>query len=71
LGIQPAAEALKLDFIPLFTERYDLVIPTQHYLSGKLAPLLKIIRGSTFAEAVARLPGHEAEGMGELLAELS
>ncbi len=30
LGVTAAARALDLDFIPLFTERYDLVIPCEH-----------------------------------------
>ena len=39
LGIQAAATAMGLDFVPLFDERYDLVIPVEHYTS----PLLSLI----------------------------
>jgi molybdate-binding protein len=39
LGILAAARALELDFVPLFDERYDLVIPREHYDSALLQPL--------------------------------
>ena len=38
LGIAAAARALKLDFVPLEQERYDLVIPRAHYESDFAAP---------------------------------
>ena len=33
LGIYAAAKALNLDFIPVVTEQYDLVIPEIHFES--------------------------------------
>jgi putative molybdopterin biosynthesis protein len=65
LGIAAAARALKLDFIPLEQERYDLVIPRVHYESDLLRPLLDLIRGPDFRRAVAELPGYDATHMGE------
>jgi putative molybdopterin biosynthesis protein len=65
LGILGAARALDLDFIPLFNERYDLIIPRQHYEGDLLAPLLEIIRTPAFAASVEALGGYEAAGMGE------
>jgi len=44
LGILAAARALSLDFVPLLQERYDLIIPTEHYESELLQPLLALIR---------------------------
>lgn len=72
LGIRGAAHALGLDFIPLFQERYDLVIPIEHYESDELAPLLKIIqqRESGFAERVEALGGYQTDQMGVILAEI-
>lgn len=70
LGIQAAAQALELDFVPLYLERYDLVVPQEHYDDPKLADLLEIVRSGEFAQAVARLPGYQVERMGEVLAEL-
>ncbi len=70
LGILAAARALGLDFIPLFGERYDLVIPQAHYESDLLAPLLALIRDpqAGFAQTVQALGGYETTHMGEVLA---
>ncbi|MBV7329875.1 molybdopterin biosynthesis protein [Chloroflexi bacterium TSY] len=72
LGIRGAARALELDFVPLFQERYDLVIPMEHYEGEELAPLLKIIQQSQsgFAERVEALGGYQTDQMGEVLAIL-
>lgn len=70
MGIQAAAAALELAFLPLYQERYDLVIPLEHYQSPKLAPLLEIIRSTAFRQEVARLPGYGVDQMGKVLAEL-
>jgi putative molybdopterin biosynthesis protein len=72
LGILAAARSLNLDFAPLFDERYDLVVPVEHYESAMLAPLLAIIRdpASGFAAGVAALGGYDIGQMGEVLAEL-
>lgn len=67
LGILAAARALGLDFIPLFRERYDLIIPREHYESDVLAPLLAIIRSDRFREAVEALGGYDASRMGEVI----
>jgi putative molybdopterin biosynthesis protein len=67
LGIAAAARALRLDFIPLEQERYDLVIPQTHYESDLLRPLLDLIRGPDFRRTVAELPGYDATHMGEAM----
>jgi putative molybdopterin biosynthesis protein len=70
LGILAAARALDLDFIPLFDERYDLVIPTRDYESSLLQPLLSLIRDPLFARSVEALGGYGTSQMGEVLAVL-
>jgi putative molybdopterin biosynthesis protein len=70
LGIQAAAVALELDFVPLFSERYDLVIPSEHFESELLAPLLNILASDAFADEVNELAGYELERPGEVLAKL-
>jgi putative molybdopterin biosynthesis protein len=70
LGILAAAHALGQDFIPLFDERYDLVIPVEHYQSALLQPLLDLIRDPQFARAVAALGGYGVGQMGQELARL-
>ncbi len=70
LGILAAARALGLDFVPLFNEQYDLVIPREYYESELLAPLLAVIRGPEFAATVKALGGYDVAGIGDIKAEL-
>lgn len=64
LGIQAAARALKLDFVPLAREFYELVIPLSHYQSPLLQPLLELLHDETFRQTVAAMPGYHVEAMG-------
>jgi putative molybdopterin biosynthesis protein len=68
LGIHAAAAALELDFIPLFQERYDLIIPKKHYQDPKLQPLLELLHDSAFQQAVKELPGYDITPMGKRFA---
>jgi putative molybdopterin biosynthesis protein len=70
LGIHAAAAALELDFIPLFRERYDLVIPRTHYASPLLEPLLQVLETREFRKAVGSLAGYDVEPMGKIIDEL-
>jgi putative molybdopterin biosynthesis protein len=67
LGILAAARALELDFVPLFSEHYQLVIPRQYYESELLAPLLDILRGPAFRAQVDALGGYDTNNMGEVI----
>jgi putative molybdopterin biosynthesis protein len=71
LGIAAAAAALDLDFVPLFQERYDLVIPIQHLSGPLLSPLVEVIESDEFKQAVAQLPGYDTTVMGNLIAEIN
>ncbi len=68
LGIRAAAEALSLGFVPLFSERYDLVIPREHYDGPFLRPLLDLLDDQEFRRSVAALPGYSLEPMGRIIA---
>jgi putative molybdopterin biosynthesis protein len=72
LGVPAAARALDLDFLPLFHERFDLVIPVEHYASALLAPLLALLRRpqAGFVQKVAALGGYATGVMGKVLAEM-
>ena len=71
LGIAAAAQALQLDFIPLFEERYDLVIPKQHYNDPLLAPLMDSLQSAKLRKAIEELPGYNTAPLGELIAEVN
>jgi putative molybdopterin biosynthesis protein len=70
LGITAAAIALELDFVPLFTERYDLVIPYDYLDGDLLAPLMEVISQKEFMVAVSALPGYDVTEMGKVIADL-
>ncbi len=67
LGILAAARALDLEFVPLFNEQYQLVIPCAHYEAPILAPLLEILRSSAFAAQVDALGGYDVTDMGRVV----
>lgn len=69
MGIAAAAQALDLDFIPLFQERYDLVVPKQFAEDELLAPLFDLLVDSRFREAVSTLKGYDVSVMGTVILE--
>ena len=69
LGIAAAAQALDLDFIPLFQERYDLVIPKIFADGYLLAPLFDVINDPAFRKAVSQLMGYDVSVMGTVILE--
>jgi putative molybdopterin biosynthesis protein len=69
LGVAAAARALELEFIPLFTERYDLVIPCIYKDSPLLTPLFDLMYDPDFRKAVQALEGYEVESMGNVVVE--
>jgi putative molybdopterin biosynthesis protein len=69
LGIAAAARALDLDFIPLFRERYDLVMRQEHAQSGLLSPLIALLGPGIFREQIMHLPGYDVSVMGKTILE--
>ena len=67
LGIFAAAKALGLDFVPIVTEQYDLIIPDDHYHSQNLQILLEIINCQAFKRRVEALGGYSTQNTGEVI----
>ena len=65
LGLQAAAYQNGLDFIPLFEERYDLVLPREQ--EENLNPLLEYIQTVNFREMLALLTGYNTSHSGEIV----
>ncbi|MEO8358011.1 MAG: substrate-binding domain-containing protein [Chloroflexota bacterium] len=63
LGLQAAAHQHNLDFIPLFEERYDLVLPREN--EKTLAPLLDYLQTATFRTELNTLTGYNSAHSGE------
>jgi molybdate-binding protein/DNA-binding transcriptional regulator YhcF (GntR family) len=64
LGIEAAAKSCGLDFLPMFRERYDLVIPIANYRSQRLAPVLEIIASDEFKKIVDGVGGYDTSQTG-------
>jgi putative molybdopterin biosynthesis protein len=67
LGVRAAATALDLDFIPVATEDYDLVMARWFYDSERGQKLMNIIRSDGLKRAVAKLGGYDPARAGEIL----
>lgn len=70
LGIEAAAYALDLDFLPLYSERYDLIVPEEFVGSDLLAPLYEVLHDPAFQKAVSERPGYDVTPMGTVVAEI-
>ena len=67
LGICAAARALDLDFIPVITESYDLLIPADGFDSDIIQLLMEIIRSEEFKSRVRSLGGYHTDQTGKIL----
>lgn len=66
LGIEAAARSRSLDFLPLFKERYDLVMPAEKYKSKPISSLVKIVNSDGFKKAVAQIGGYDTSETGSV-----
>jgi putative molybdopterin biosynthesis protein len=69
MGVLAAARALDLDFVPVATEQYDLVIPEKYLDDEMIQTLLETIRGKSFKERVLALGGYGVDRTGEEVSE--
>lgn len=70
LGIYAAARALNLDFIPVVTEEYDLVIPEAFFEDEKIRLMLEVIRSEAFKGLVGQMGGYDTSKTGTVIATL-
>ena len=64
VAVQAAALALGLDFVPLESERYDLVIPNHFLDDPAVQALLDLLRRPGLRRRVEALGGYDVSGMG-------
>ena len=67
MGIMAAAQAFGLDFVPVTTEPYDLVVAPGAVESPQLAPLWALLASDRFKASVEDLGGYSAKEMGRRL----
>ena len=65
VGLQASATMFKLDFIPLFNERYDLV--TDRSNLALTSPILDLIQSRDFRNDLSQFPGYDNSHSGELI----
>lgn len=64
LGVEAAARKYNLDFIPLFQERFDLVMPREQIAEPRLRPLFDILSSLQFRRQVQELGGYQTDHTG-------
>ena len=67
LGILSAAKALDLDFVPIGTERYDLVVPSVYFEEEKIQKVIETIRSKEFRDMVLQMGGYDVSETGKEL----
>ncbi len=67
LGIQSAARALGLDFIPLFPERYDLIISADFAGDPRIRTLLELLENADFQARIRALGGYDTRLTGQVM----
>jgi excisionase family DNA binding protein len=70
VGILAAARMLGLDFIPLATERFDLVIPVANYETAAVRDLRAVLCSEEFRARVARMGGYDTRDTGEVVGRI-
>jgi putative molybdopterin biosynthesis protein len=70
IATEPAALAYGLAFIPLATERFDIVIPPAYAATREVQGLLRALRSRWLRDQLASLPGYDPTGCGEAIASL-
>jgi len=69
LGIQAAAYRMGLDFIPLFKERYDLVVLQENSNRPEWGKILSVLNSSAFHKAIEQQAGYDASLTGKIMLE--
>lgn len=66
LGLEPPARRYGLDFVPMLTEHYFFVCQDATLQSGRLAPLIDLLRDAAFRLELGALPGYDPSYCGLL-----
>ena len=64
LAVLASAQKHDLDFLHLFEERFDLVIPDDVYSSAMLTPLLDHLTSGDYLRTLDSLDGYDARQAG-------
>lgn len=65
VGVRAAADRASLGFVPLFSERYDLVMPTEVYRTQEAERVLDRLHKRAFRRAVDGITGYDSHATGQ------
>ena len=66
LAIETAARHYRLGFVPLFQERYDLLIGRRAYFDRPMQLLMAFVNSSTFKQRASEMSGYDISGTGTI-----
>jgi putative molybdopterin biosynthesis protein len=69
LGIYAAARILGLDFMPLATERFDLIIPVENLETESVKALRNVLGSEGFKSNMAQMGGYDTRDTGKIVAQ--
>lgn len=64
VGIEAAARKLRLQFIPMFTENYYLLVKKEALEQKNVSDLLEVLKSTAFHSLVSGIPGYDATDAG-------
>ncbi|MEW6662344.1 MAG: molybdopterin biosynthesis protein [Bacillota bacterium] len=67
MGIQAAAEAQNLDFLPVAEERYDLCIPLCHWEHPGIKKMISVLSSKPFQQEVMAMGGYDLRDCGRVI----
>lgn len=69
IGVEAAASRMGLDFVPLFKERYDLVVLQETVARPEWLKILEVLNSSGFHKAVKQQAGYDVSLTGKIMFE--
>ena len=67
LGVQAVAAQMALDYIPLFEERFDLLVSYEYLNDPRLQPIFDLLQSSQLRRAINHLAGYDATRTGDMV----
>lgn len=66
LAVKAVARSLKLGFVPLMRERYDLLLRRRDYFEPPIQTLFAFVRGEAFRKRALEMGGYDVSGLGKV-----
>jgi excisionase family DNA binding protein len=65
-AVEAVARTLRLDFVPLMHERYDLLLRRRDYFEAPVQALFDFARGAAFQARAEQMRGYDVSGLGRV-----